>query len=92
MMIVSIGLAIMVPTNPAFVPIAILLTILGVVVAVPISNTYEEIMSASLLTGAQAAFPISTILLANLPIFIAVFGVLFIIVTFAKLRMQGGAV
>lgn len=76
--------ALLIRTNPAFFFLYLLVLIIAVVVAVPLSNAYQT-MDASI----GGSLTITTFVMSNLPAFIAVVGVATIVVSFVKFGTGG---
>lgn len=76
-------------TSPLFLPFNLFVYIVGLILAVGISNSYETFLTLSqgTLTTALDAFTLSNFLLQNLPIVYGVFGlILFLFLFFIKPR------
>jgi len=75
-------------THPVFIPIFALLLIIAIVVAIPISNAYEELIDNADLATAAEQQGIIVFLMSNLPIVAFIVGLLSLIIAFAK---RGGS-
>lgn len=71
-------------THPIFVPIFALLLIITVIIAIPISNAYEELSENAVLSGAAAQQGLIVFIMGNLPIVAFIVGILSLIIAFAK--------
>ena len=71
-------------SHPIFIPIFALLLILAIVIAIPISNAYEELADNALLAGAAAQQGLIVFMMSNLPIVAFIVGLLSLIIAFAK--------
>jgi len=71
-------------THPIFVPIFALLLIIAVIVAIPISNAYEELSENATLAGAAAQQGLIVFIMTKLPIVAFIVGILSLIIAFAK--------
>ena len=71
-------------THPIFVPIFGLLLIVAILIAVPLSNAYEELSANAILSGAAAEQSLVGFLMVNLPLTTLIIGLLTLIITFAK--------
>lgn len=89
LVILLIVSAFLVDTHPVFFPFFILILIIAVIIAVPLSNSWEEITSKSTFSTAITNFPIMNHILGNLPIYTVVIGFLGILVMYAKSRYGG---
>jgi len=67
---------VMVKAHPLFFFAYVLVTILAVILAVPISNTYQELMVSGIFGGELANFTISNFILAYLPLVTIIVGIL----------------
>lgn len=72
--LVTIVLASQVYNNPAWFFIALMVLVIGVIVAVIISNSYEDIYNDNSLSSAASQFPKTTFLLGKLPYYIVFMG------------------
>lgn len=70
--------------NPIFMFLYFLIVVIGVVVSVILSNTWETVSQLPAFGTTVASFPIANHLLLYLPIYIAVIGGLGMLVMFAK--------
>ena len=70
--------------NPIFMFFYVIILIMGVIVSPILSNAYQSFIETPTLTGTVANFPITTFIMQNLPIFIAIIGMLGLLVMFAK--------
>lgn len=90
MMIVMVLLAFMIRSHPALFLIFIILMILTVVVSTSISNAWYSLsVDTELASTISTKFPISNFLMRNLPLEVAVFGIVLLIITYSK--TQAGA-
>lgn len=81
-----IVLAFLIPVNPIFVPISMIVWILYILVAIIFSNfTWEFVQNAQLITIAND-YPLVLLLVQNLHWLVAVFGMITIIVMYSKSR------
>ena len=71
-------------THPIFVPIFALLLIISIIIAIPISNAYEELSENATLSGAAAQQGLIVFIMSNLPIVAFIVGLLSMIIAFAK--------
>ena len=76
--------------NAIFAFIYFLVVVIGVVLSTVIANTWETASQMSMFVTTLPAFPITNNILLNLPIYIAVVGLLGMIVMFAKPAVTGG--
>ena len=77
-------LAFQIRSSPIFLIIFIILSIISTWFAAIISNVYMEVEGTGLLTTALLHTPIMTFIMENLPIFIAGFAMVLLIVTYSK--------
>lgn len=77
-------------SSPVFLIVGILVLMVAIIVAVPVSNAYEDFISDSSLAATAAEYGIMTTLMNNLPIVITFLGGLFLIVLYAKKAQYGG--
>lgn len=78
--------------NPLFFFPYILLSLLAVVFAVPISNAYESLLNSSVFAGELAGFSISNWILLKLPIFVlivSVLGGMFLFINYIRSGSEG---
>jgi len=73
--------------HPAFFFIFLILSILGVVVAAPISNAYSELVAAPAFSSMIADFPVTDMIMSNLPFVIMLISAGLMIWTYAKQRI-----
>ena len=71
-------------THPVFVPIFGFLLIVAIMVAIPLSNAYEELADNAILSGAATQQGVVGFLMLNLPLTTLIIGLLTLIITFAK--------
>ena len=90
-LIVFVGLLIglmvtsyMMPTNPIFVPVFIIMLITSVIVGVALSNTYEQIYNEATFNSISTTQTLVYFVMSNLPYLAFIVGIIGIIVTFAK--------
>ena len=76
--------------HPIFVPIFALLLIIAIVIAIPLSNAYEELAADANLAGAAAQQGLIGFIMFNLPLVAFIVGILSLVIAFAK-PGQGGA-
>jgi hypothetical protein len=72
--------------HPAFFFIFLILSILGVVIAAPISNAYQEIVASAAFAPMVVDFPVINMIMSNLPFVILMISALLMVVTYAKQR------
>ena len=77
-------------TSPVFVPIFALLLIIAIVIAIPISNAYEELSDNAILSGAADHQGLIVFIMSNLPVVAFIVGLLSLIIAFAKAGGGGG--
>jgi len=85
-MIISIFIgSYLVTTKPVFfIPYA-LITIIAIIVAVVMSNAYEQVIQTPLIAGSFTGFTGGNFIMANLPIWIAVIGIVGAIIMFVRM-------
>jgi hypothetical protein len=89
--IVTILFAVYIPANPIFIPIFIIFGIIGVIICIPLSSGYEEFAENSALSATvNSYYPITDIIMSNLPIFFAAFTAILLIITYVKGSSEGG--
>ena len=71
-------------THPIFVPIFGLLLIVAILIAIPLSNAYEELSNNAILSGTAIEQGIIGFLMINLPLTTLIIGLITLIITFAK--------
>jgi len=79
--------AFMIKTHPAFIFVFIIAVILAILVSVPLSNSYQLIQND---VGLSAEFGMTDFIMNNLPLLTAIFGFIFVIVTYVKAKASGG--
>lgn len=80
--------------HPVFFFPYILVVVLGVVLAVPISNTYETLMNNQVFNGTLASFTAGTWMMLNLPMVVAIvgfFGAIFLFMNIIRDEGLGGS-
>lgn len=86
-------LAVFLNTHPAFIVAMILILIFVVILSASFSNMYEDISGHDQFSDAASNFPMQNYIMDNLPLIMAVIGILIIIVLLAKIpRASGGGV
>ena len=70
--------------NPLFVFIYFLVTTIGVIVSIFLSNVWYEFSNNALLVSSLSSFPITNHLLTFLPMYATAIGILGLVVMFAK--------
>lgn len=75
----------LVRTKPVFFVPYIFLVIIAVVVSVPISNTYEDLLSDATLGASYSEFTMANFVMLNLPIWIVVIGFVGGIIMFSQM-------
>lgn len=73
--------------HPVFFFVTILLMVILLVIAPVLSNAYRSFAMLDIFRGYDTRFPMTTMLMANYPIYFLVFGFLIAIVMFAKVQM-----
>lgn len=85
MAMVSLGLALIIPSHPFFVFAAIISLVIGTIVTPQFSNLYANVTSdSSFDTIAEDHFPKTTLFIGKLPLILAAFGMLLLVVQYAK--------
>jgi hypothetical protein len=87
---VSIGLAAVLPTHPLFTAVYIIVTVIGLLAATIGSNMYETLAADAVMVAYSAEMPIISLLMQRLPLIFLVTGICMLIVTYAKGRSQQG--
>lgn len=82
-------LAFMLRTHPFVYVVSLLLSVLLVMVAVPLSNAFETVSANTAFTSVITAYPITSHIMQNLPYYETIWSFLTIIVTFALARWEG---
>jgi len=72
--------------HPAFFFIFLILSLLGIVIAAPISNAYLEISQAAAFSSFVTGFPVINMVMGNLPFVIMLISGLLMLVTYARQR------
>lgn len=96
-LIIGMGLSILigsflVRTYPVFFIVYILLTIIAIIVSVPVSQAYDEIKANPTIGNTFLGFEGSNQIMAKLPLWVAVIGVLGAIILFSNILREEGAV
>jgi hypothetical protein len=76
--------------NPVFMFIYFIIVVVSVILSMVLANTWESVTQASTFGTTINNFPIANHILSYLPLYIAIIGVLGLIVMFAKPFMSGG--
>jgi len=85
LIVMALILAAVIPANPVFIPVYLMLAFVAVIIAVPISNTFEDFSAESSFQSIVTNhYPIATFIFQNLPIIIVVIIAMMMIVTYAK--------
>jgi len=79
-----------VPVAPIFLVAGIVITIIAIIVAVPISNFYEELRGHSDFETTSSEFTIVNLLMDNLVYLVLFGGGIFLLVMYAKRKDTGG--
>jgi len=77
-----------VPSHPIFIPIFAILLIIVVVIAMPISNAYNDFAASPQLAGTANEMGLVGFMMGNLPILTFFIGIIVLIISFAKPRGQ----
>ena len=80
----------LVKSHPAFFILYILITIVAIMVAVPISNEYETLMSDAVLGATLQGFKGGSFIMLHLPIWVTVIGLFGAIFLFAGISRDQG--
>ena len=75
--------------NPLFMFVYFIVVTIGVIISTILSNVWESITTNARLVGTLAAFTITNHLMTYLPLYVAVVGVIGIIIMYAKPYMVG---
>ena len=75
--------------NPLFMFVYFIIVTIGTLVSTILSNVWESITTDANLVGTLGVFPLTNHLLTNLPLYVAVVGVIGIIIMYAKPYMVG---
>jgi hypothetical protein len=70
--------------NPIFMIIYFFIVVIGVVLSIVFSNTWETYIAMTIFGSTSSYFPITNNIMANLPIYSAIIGFLGIVTMFAK--------
>jgi hypothetical protein len=73
--------------HPGWFFIFVLLSILGVVIAAPISNAYATISQSEAFSSLISTFPVTDMIMLNLPFVIAIISGILLIITYARSRI-----
>ena len=85
LVIISLILAVVIPANPVFIPVYIVLGLFVLVIAVAISNGYDMMSDSSQLSGiVNDHYPVSDFIMTNLPLLMGILVVIMMIITYAK--------
>lgn len=82
--IAVIVLAFLIPAHPIFVPLSIIVWIIYIVIAIIFSNFVWAFVNNADLIAIANQYPLVLMIVQNFPIIIAVFGMVIIIVMYAK--------
>lgn len=83
-------LAFMIPANPVWAIVYIVIMIVNIVLCSVVSNTYKNFSESSALSSAAAAMPMQNFIMMNLPLIMFSLGLLVLVITFAKPYVFGG--
>lgn len=73
--------------HPGWFFIFVLLSIIGVVIAAPISNAYATISQSTDFSSLISTFPVTNMIMLNLPFVIAIISAILLIITYARSRI-----
>ena len=71
-------------THPVFVPAFVILLIVAILVAIPISNAYEQLSETAIFTSTSIQQTIVFFMMTNLPFLAFIIGLISMIVAYAK--------
>ena len=71
-------------THPVFVPAFVILLIVAILVAIPISNAYEQLSETAIFTSTSIQQTIVFFMMTNLPFLAFIIGLLSMIIAYAK--------
>lgn len=78
-------LAMYIPANPAFIILYIIFGLIGVIISALIANTWEEFSSDALISGTVTSYyPLTNIIMSNLPYIFAILMFVLLVVTYIK--------
>lgn len=89
LVVVVLVLAMLIPANPAYIGLFIIIGVIAVIIAVPFSNMWEEFSLNSEMASTTNALPITSFIMANLPLIVAALIGLLLVVTYAKGGVSG---
>ncbi len=72
--------------SPAYFFLFLILVILGVIVSAPVSNAYQEFTETPEFASYVASFPVTDMVMTNLPFVIMLIGSILLLVTYGKVR------
>jgi len=78
-----------IPSNPIFAAIYFIVVVIGVVLAVPMANVWEDMTTSVIFGTTINSFPMANNLISNMPLYIAIIGFLGIVIMFAKPNIAG---
>lgn len=82
--------AFLIEVNPVFAPIFLILIFISVLVAIPISNFYEQLSTSPALAATAAKYPIQNLIFSQLPMIVFIIGIVAAITSYAKSALWGG--
>ena len=71
-------------THPIFVPVFVILLIIAIAISVPLSNAYQSLSEDAILSTASSQQQMIYFVIAHLPFFTFIIGLLSLLITFAK--------
>jgi hypothetical protein len=76
--------AYMTPSNPIFFPFFVILLVVGILVAIPLSNAYESMTEVAVLTSTSIQQQAINFMMLQLPYVALILGLIVLIISFAK--------
>ena len=86
----AVALAYFAPIHPVFLPLGIFLLLMAVVFFTFLNDAGKSILGTDFFLSFSSQFPLASAVFTNLPLIVAVFGALILIVTYKRSSPAGG--
>lgn len=80
----------LVPVHPAFAYVFVLFLMMAVLIAVPLSNAFQDMAETDKLEDSSERMPMMKFILYRLPLITAIIGALMLITIYSRSRLAGG--
>jgi len=83
--IVGVGLAALVPSNRAYLPISFIFLVVSILISAVMADTWVALVSTGPLQSAASSLPLINLVASNMPVVIGVMGLVVMIATYTSL-------